>query len=235
MRQAFLDRFLRYVAISSQSSVKAGVVPSSEGQWTLARLLQEELTSLGFQDIALSEHCVLTAKLPSNLPAGKKAPAVGWCAHLDTVDVGISPDIHPQVIANYQGGDICLNPSEDLWLRVKDHPEIEKYKGDDIVVSDGTSVLGADDKSAIANIMTVMAKVVDENLPHGDIYLAFVPDEEIGLCGSKVMDFSRFPVDYAYTIDCCELGEVVWQTFNAGGAKLEIQGVTAHPMSSKGC
>ena len=119
-------------------------------------------------------------------------------------------------------------------MRTSEHPEIEKYVGDDIVVTDGTSVLGADNKSAIANVMTAFDIVVKENRPHGDIYVAFVPDEEIGLLGAKKIDFSKFPVDFAYTVDCCELGEVVYETFNAGSATIRIKGVTAHPMSSKG-
>lgn len=234
MREEFLKRFLRYVAVPSQSDGKAGKVPSSEGQWDMARLLKGELEELGFQNLEISEYCVLTGVLPSNLPEGRKAPKIGWCAHMDTVDVGLSPEIHPHVVKNYQGGDICLNEEKQIFLRVKEHPEIERYKGDDIVVSDGTSVLGADDKSALANLLTVLDEVVREKRPHGDIYVAFVPDEEIGLVGSKHLDFSKFPVDYAYTIDSCELGELVWQSFNAGGGKLEIEGITAHPISSKG-
>ena len=233
-KSELLTRFKRYVAISTQSNPKAGVVPSNPAERDLAELLAKELAELGLVDIEISEHAVLTSKLPSNLPAGQTAPAVGWMVHMDTVDVGLSPVIRPQVVENYQGGDILQNEAEDLWIRVKEHPEIERYVGDDIVVTDGTSVLGADDKSAIANVMTALAILKEENRPHGDIYVCFVPDEEIGLLGAKKIDFSKFPVDFAYTIDCCELGEVVYETFNAGGATLKIKGVTAHPMSSKG-
>lgn len=234
MKEAILERFLRYVAVTSQSDGKAGVVPSTEGQRKLAGMLAEELAELGFVNIEISEYSVLTALLPGNLPDNKAVPTVGWCCHLDTVDAGLSPDVHPHVIRGYQGGDICLNKEKDLWMRTSEHPEIEKYVGDDIVVTDGTSVLGADNKSAIANVMTAFDIVVKENRPHGDIYVSFVPDEEIGLCGAKKLDFSKFPVDFAYTIDCCELGEVVYETFNAGSAELRIKGVSAHPMSSKG-
>ena len=234
MKEAILERFLRYVAVTSQSDGKAGVVPSTEGQRKLAGMLAEELAELGFVNIEISEYSVLTALLPGNLPDNKAVPTVGWCCHLDTVDAGLSPDVHPQVIRGYQGGDICLNKEKDLWMRTSEHPEIEKYVGDDIVVTDGTSVLGADNKSAIANVMTAFDIVVKENRPHGDIYVAFVPDEEIGLLGAKKIDFSKFPVDFAYTVDCCELGEVVYETFNAGSATIRIKGVTAHPMSSKG-
>ena len=154
MKEAILERFLRYVAVTSQSDGKAGVVPSTEGQRKLAGMLAEELAELGFVNIEISEYSVLTALLPGNLPDNKAVPTVGWCCHLDTVDAGLSPDVHPQVIRGYQGGDICLNKEKDLWMRTSEHPEIEKYVGDDIVVTDGTSVLGADNKSAIANVMT---------------------------------------------------------------------------------
>ncbi|MFU0842449.1 MAG: tripeptide aminopeptidase [Burkholderia sp.] len=234
MKEEILERFLRYAAVTTQSDPAATSVPSTEGQRKLAALLAGELKELGFRDVEISEHACVTAHLPSNLPAGRSAPTVGWVAHLDTVDAGLSPDIHPQVIRGYKGGDICQNKEKDLWIRTAQHPELERYRGDDLVVSDGTSVLGADNKSAIANVMTAMTHVVRENRPHGTIYVAFVPDEEIGLRGAKSLDLAKFPVDFAYTIDCCELGEVVWQTFNAGAATLEIKGVTAHPMSAKG-
>lgn len=233
MRQELIERFLRYVAVTSQSDPQATVVPSSAGQWDMARLLAKELEEIGFKDIEISEFAVVTGHLPSNLPEGQKVPTVGWCCHMDTVDSGLCPDIHPRIVRNYQGGDICLNEEKDIWMRTSEHPEIERYIGDDIIVSDGTSVLGADDKSAITNVMTAFEHIVKENRPHGTIYVAFVPDEEIGLRGSKKIDFSKFPVDYAYTIDCCELGEVVYQTFNAGSATIKIKGVTAHPMASK--
>lgn len=233
-KSELLTRFKRYAAISTQSNPKAGVVPSNPAERDLAELLAKELAELGLVDIEISEHAVLTSKLPSNLPEGKSAPAVGWMVHMDTVDVGLSPVVHPQVVENYQGGDILQNEAEDLWIRVKEHPEIERYKGDDIVISDGTSVLGADDKSAIANVMTALAILKEENRPHGDIYICFVPDEELGEQGARKLDLAKFPVDYAYTIDCCELGEVVWETFNAGNAKLTVKGIPAHPMSSKG-
>ena len=233
-KEALLERFLRYAAVTSQSDAKATNVPSSEGQRKLAELLAEELQALGFKSIEISEFSVLTAHLPSNLSDGAKVPAFGWCAHLDTVDVNLSPDVKPWVLRGYAGGDICLNQEKDIWLRASDHPELQAYIGDDLVLTDGTSVLGADNKSAIANVMTALSIIQAEQRPHGDIYVAFVPDEEIGLRGAKKLDVSKFPVDFAYTIDCCALGEVVYETFNAGSALLSIEGVTAHPMSSKG-
>ena len=233
-KAALLERFMRYAAISTQSNLKAGCVPSNPREFELAEMLAGELREMGLEDVEVDEHAIVYSKLPSNLPEGTKAPVIGWVVHMDTVDVGLSPDVHPQVVKNYQGGDICLNKEKDIWLKTAEHPEIERYVGDDIVVSDGTSVLGADDKSAIANVMTALSIVTSQNRPHGDIHIVFVPDEELGEQGARKMDFSKFPVDFAYTIDCCELGEVVWETFNAGNAKLTVKGVTAHPMSSKG-
>ena len=224
------------MAVPSQSNAANANVPSSEGQRKLAELLKQDLAELGLVDLEISEYSVLTGKLPAYLPEGctKEVPAVGWCAHLDTIDINMSPEIHPQVVKNYQGGDVCLNKEKDIWIRTAEHPELEKYVGEDIVFTDGTSVLGADNKAAIANIMVALETIVNEKRCHGDIYVAFVPDEEIGLRGSKKMDFSKFPVKFAYTIDCCELGEVVYQTFNAGTAIVKIKGVSAHPMSAKG-
>ena len=236
LQAKLLERFLRYVAVTSQSNAAVKTVPTTSGQRELAELLKTELLELGLVDLEISEFSVLTGKLPANLPAGHHAvPAVGWVAHLDTVDVCLNADIHPHVVKNYQGGDICLNEEKQIFLKVSEHPEIEKYIGQDIVVSDGTSVLGADDKAAIANVMVALETLAnDKTIYHGDIYVCFVPDEEIGLLGAKAIDFEKFPVDFAYTIDCCEQGEVVYETFNAGSAEVYIKGITAHPMSAKG-
>ena len=182
------DNFLRYVAVSSESDPKAGRVPSSEGQRELAKLLARELEALGLVEIELNEHAILTALLPANVEG---APAVGWVAHLDTVPVSLSPDVKAQVI-HYEGGDVLLNAQKDIWVRLEEHPELAAYAGQDIVFTDGTSVLGADNKAAVANVMTMLAVVTRENRPHGDIRVAFVPDEEIGLCGSKLLDLKKF-------------------------------------------
>ena len=237
MQTRLLERFLRYVAVTSQSDASQAVVPSTEGQRSLAELLKKDLDELGLVNLEISEYSVLTGKLPANLPAGsgEQVPAVGFVAHLDTVDVNLSADIKPQVVRSYSGGDICLNEKKGIYLREAEHPELLKYKGQDIVCTDGTSVLGADNKAAIANVVVALETLVqNKDLQHGDIYVAFVPDEECGLRGAKKMDFSKFPVAFAYTIDCCELGEVVYETFNAGSAVVKIKGVSAHPMSAKG-
>lgn len=233
MQKELVNRFLRYSAVSSQSNSATGIVPSSEGQWKLAELLQQDLAELGVTDLKISANCVLTGRLPGNL-TGAAVPKVGFVAHLDTVDVNLSPEVHPQLI-RYTGGDVCLNPEKNIVLKADEHPELAKYIGQEILFSDGTSVLGADNKAAIASLLTALTVLKAEpNRQHGDLYFAFVPDEEIGLCGAKKMDFADFPVDYAYTIDCCELGEVVYETFNAGSGLVKIQGISAHPMSAKG-
>lgn len=231
-RAALLERFMRYAAVPTQSNPKAGVVPSAPGERILADMLAQELAELGLTDVAVSEHAVVTARLAAR--GADNAPKIGWIIHMDTVDVGLSPEIRPKLVRNYPGGDILQNEAENIWLRAAEHPELERYKGDDILISDGTSVLGADDKSAIANVMTALSIMQAEKRPHGEIFIAFVPDEELGEQGARKLDLARFPVDYAYTIDCCELGEIVWETFNAGNATLTVTGVPAHPMSSKG-
>ena len=237
MQTRLLERFLRYTAVTSQSDASQTVVPSTEGQRRLAELLKKDHTELGLVDLEISEYSVLTGKLPANLPGGSSGqiPAVGFVAHLDTVDVKLAADIRPQVVRAYSGGDVCLNAKEGIYLREAEHPELLQYKGQDIVFSDGTSVLGADNKAAVANIVVALETLTqNKTLLHGDIYVAFVPDEECGLRGAKKMDLSKFPVAFAYTIDCCELGEVVYETFNAGSAVIKIKGVSAHPMSAKG-
>ncbi|PHK95391.1 peptidase T [Pseudoroseomonas rhizosphaerae] len=230
LAEQLIERFFRYLSVESQSDARSATIPSTPGQRRLAEMLKAELEALGLADIHLDAHSILTARLPGTLP---DAPCIGFVAHLDTVDVGLSPEIRPQRMV-FGGGDMLLNEKEDIWLRVGEHPEILPYRGQEILVGDGTSVLGADNKAAIAILMTLAARLKDSAAPRGDIILAFVPDEEIGLRGAKVMDLARFPVAFAYTIDCCERGEVVYETFNAASVTIDITGVTAHPMSAKG-
>lgn len=230
IQQQLIDNFFRYLAISSQSLASASQVPSSQGQRQLAELLAQELTQLGLDEIHIDQYSNLTAKLNG---ANKNAPKIGFIAHLDTVDVDLSAEIKPQ-IKTFTGEDLLLNTEKNIYLKVAEHPEITPYKGQDIIFSDGTSVLGADNKAAIANLMTALSVIKQQNLATGDIYIAFVPDEEIGLRGAKLLDLNRFKPDFAYTIDCCELGEIVYENFNAASANITIEGVSAHPMSAKG-
>lgn len=230
LAEDLIARFFRYLAVTSQSDASATVVPSTPGQWDMARLLMAELEALGLAEIHLDAHCNLTARLPGTVPG---ATPIGFVTHLDTVDVGLSPDIRPQRL-RFEGQDLLLNPAEDIWLRVAEHPEILPYRGQEVLFSDGTSVLGADNKAAVTVVMTLLARLKAGAMPHGDIHVAFVPDEEIGLRGAKLLDLSRFRAPFAFTIDCCERGEVVYETFNAASAFVEITGVPAHPMSAKG-
>ncbi|MDR6670190.1 peptidase T [Rhizobium sp. 1399] len=228
-RGELIERFFRYVAIESQSDARSDVLPSSPGQLKLACLLAEELKGLGVDDVLIDDQAIVTAVKRGTRPG---APKIGFIAHLDTVDVGLSPDIKPQIVS-FDGADICLNLDRDIWLRVEEHPEILPWTGHDIILSDGTSVLGADNKAAIAVIMTLLAGLRPGDA-HGDIFVAFVPDEEIGLRGAKALDLSHFACDFAYTIDCCELGELVLENFNAASGEILFTGVSAHPMSAKG-
>lgn len=227
--EQLVDRFLRYVSIPSQSKAGSAIVPSTPGQTELAKQLKQELIALNMQDVYLDEHSIVTAKLAGNTP---HAPKIGFIAHLDTVDVALSDKINPQRVT-FTGEDILLNSEKDIWFKVAEHPELKKYLNEELIVTDGTSVLGADNKAAIAVVMTMLDQLQQQNCPHGDIYVAFVPDEEVGLNGAKKLDLQRFKPDFAYTIDCCELGEVVYETFNAGAVTIEIEGVSAHPMSAK--
>ena len=219
-------RFFRYLAITSQSDPSVKTLPSTPGQHEMARELAQELAQLGLDDIVIDEFATVTAVKKGNVPG---APRIGFITHIDTVDVGLSPDIHPQILT-FTGEDLCLNKEKGIWLRVSEHPEILSYPNEEIIFSDGTSVLGADNKAAVTVVMTVLENLTSEH-KHGDIVVAFVPDEETGLKGAKALDLKRFDVDFAWTIDCCELGEIVYENFNAAAAEIRFTGVTAHPMS----
>lgn len=223
------QRFFRYLAITSQSDAAATTLPTTPGQLDMARALAQELQTLGLDEIVLDEHATVTAVKKGTVPG---APRIGFITHIDTVDVGLSPDIHPQIL-RFKGEDLCLNASKDIWLRVEEHPEINAYLNEEIIFSDGTSVLGADNKAAVTVVMTLLENLTAEQ-QHGDIVVAFVPDEEVGLRGAKALDLKRFDVDFAWTIDCCEKGEIVFENFNAASASIHFTGVTAHPMSAKG-
>ena len=223
-----LNRFLKYSSIPSQSKEGVAEVPSTLGQFILAKELKKELEEMGLDSINLSSYGVLTARLKGN----GDYPKIGWICHLDTADISLSETVHPFLVENYLEEEIKQKNGKRITTET--NPELKKHIGKDILFSDGTSVLGADDKAAISIVMEAISIIIENSLEHGDIYLAFTPDEEVGLKGAKALDLSLFPVDWAYTIDCQEKGEVVWETFNAGKATVKIEGVSAHPMSSKG-
>ena len=172
MQQKLVEHFFRYLAVSSQSNAAAKTVPSSDGQWQMAQLLAQELTQLGLSKVEIDQYANVTALLPGTVA---NATPIGFIAHMDTVDVALSAEIQPQ-IKRFGGDDILLNPKENIWLKVAEHPEIQAYLGQDIIFSDGTSVLGADNKAAIANIMTALSIIQQQKIATGDIHIAFVPD-----------------------------------------------------------
>lgn len=225
-----IDSFFKYSSIPSQSNASSKTLPSSEGQMKLAKVLAEDLKALGLINVVVNDNSIVTALLPKNKD---NIHSIGFVAHLDTVDIGLTGDVHPQIL-KFEGNDLCLNKEKNIMFKVSEHPEIKNYINNDIIFSDGTSVLGADNKAAISTVMSALKYITDNNIEHGDIYIAFVPDEEIGLLGSKQLDLNVFKPDFAYTIDSCEIGEIVYETFNAGSAAIDIEGVTAHPMSAKG-
>lgn len=234
IKEKLLENFLNYVEISSQSNEESKEIPSTEGQLVLAKKLAKELEELGAKNIRINEYGVLQAVIEARGVDEKKTPKIGWVCHLDTVDVGLSPDINPRIEKSYNGTDIILDSRANIVISPSEEKSLENYIGDDLIVTDGRSVLGADNKAAIANVMTAIWYLRENaSIDHEKIYLAFVPDEEIGLRGVRKIDFDNFDVDFAYTIDCCELGELVYETFNAASGRLKIKGISAHPMSSK--
>jgi tripeptide aminopeptidase len=229
VRDELIERFFRYAAIESQSDERALALPSTAGQHELATVLATELRDMCLDNVVVDQNAIVTAVKKGNRPG---APRIGFIAHLDTVNVGLSASVRPQ-IKRFVGDDICLNREQNIWFRVNEHPQIQAWRDEDIIFSDGTSVLGADNKAAIAVIMTLLSRLGPSDA-HGDLCIAFVPDEEIGLRGAKALDLTRFPCEFAYTIDCCELGEVVTENFNAASGEVIFTGVSAHPMSAKG-
>ena len=227
-----LERFLRYVRIDTQSAMDAECYPSTAKQLNLARVLVEELNALGMADVRLDEHGYVTATLPANTQT--TAPVVGFLAHMDTSPAASGENVKPRVIENYDGQDIVLNPEKNIILSPRDFPTLLHQKGNNLVVTDGTTLLGADDKAGIAAILGAMAYLIDHpEIPHGKIRVGFTPDEEVGE-GVKYFDVPAFGADFAYTIDGGTVGEFSYETFNAAAAKIKINGRSVHPGSAKG-
>ena len=227
-----LERFLRYVRIDTQSATDAECYPSTAKQLNLARVLVEELNALGMADVRLDEHGYVTATLPANTQT--TAPVVGCLAHMDTSPAASGENVKPRVIENYDGQDIVLNPEKNIILSPRDFPTLLHQKGNNLVVTDGTTLLGADDKAGIAAILGAMAYLIDHpEIPHGKIRVGFTPDEEVGE-GVKYFDVPAFGADFAYTIDGGTVGEFSYETFNAAAAKIKINGRSVHPGSAKG-
>ena len=223
------ERFLKYAAYPTMSSEETGTHPSTAKQLVLARELARELTELGLSGVELDEWGYVYAELDKNVET--ECNSIGFIAHMDTSSEASDENIKTQLV-KYEGGDILLNPERDIWLKVSDYPYVEEHRGQTLIVSDGTTLIGADDKAGIAEIMTALEVLIKENKPHGKISVAFTPDEEIGE-GADNFRVDRFGAEYAYTVDGGELGELEYENFNAASAKVEIKGVSIHPGSAK--
>ncbi|WP_079211221.1 peptidase T [Brucella pituitosa] len=229
-----VERFLAYTRINTTAVPNAGTLPSSQGQHVLARLLADEMREFGME-VEEREHAIVVGTLPANVGYSQLAqfPTIAWVAHLDT-SAEYTTDTHAHVV-DYRGGDIQLNKATGSVMRLEAFPELQNYIGDRIIVTDGSSLLGADNKSAIAEIMHAMQVLTSHpEIEHGTIKVVFVPDEEIGLLGAKALDVSSLNADFAYTLDCCARGEIVYENWNAGEFHLTFKGQPAHPMSAKG-
>ena len=229
--EKILDRFLRYVAVDTQSNEESESQPSTEKQWNLLRMLCAELRALGVE-ATLDEYGYVMGSIPSNVE--KEVPAIGFIAHVDTAPDASGADVKPQIIKNYDGGEIPLKGVPGLALKPSEFPELLHFVGQTLITTDGTTLLGADDKAGVAEIMDAVQYIMAHpEFKHGPIRIGFTPDEEIGR-GVVKFDVARFGADYAYTMDGGEIGELEFENFNAASAKIHIQGRNVHPGSAKG-
>ena len=226
------DKFLRYVVVETTSDENGTTHPSSLKELDLSRMLVAEMKAMGIADASLDENGYVMGTIPSNL--GHEVPTLGFIAHVDTAPDASGKDIKPQIIKNYDGTDIPLKGVPGLALRVADFPEMLDYKGQTLITTDGTTLLGADDKAGVAEIMTAAEYLLTHpEVKHGTLKIGFTPDEEIG-CGVDFFDVKKFGADYAYTMDGGALGELEYENFNAAGVKIRIQGCNIHPGYAKG-
>ena len=227
-----VDRFLEYVKFDTQSDELTNMTPSTPGQMIFAQHLEKELHKLGLSDISLDENGYLMATLPGNI-SDRKVPVVGFIAHLDTSPDMSGRHVSPRIVENYPGGDIILNATDGITLSPEEFPELLNYVGQDLIVTDGNTLLGADDKAGIAEIITAVDYLMKHpEIKHGDIRIAFNPDEEIGL-GAHKFDVARFGADWAYTMDGGEIGELEFENFNAAVATVTFKGRNVHPGYAK--
>ncbi len=224
------DRLLKYVAYWTTSDESSSVIPSSEREFALGRELKQELEDLGLSRVILTDHCYVYGLLPAT-SGMEDRKAIGFIAHMDTAPDYSGENVKPQIIENYDGSDILLKGS-NTYLKVSDFPTLETLTGRTLITTDGTTLLGADDKAGIAEIMTALEQIITEGTPHGDIWIGFTPDEEIG-AGADLFDLDYFKADFAYTVDGDYEGEVAYENFNAASADFIIHGVNVHPGEAK--
>ncbi len=226
-----VERFLKYVSFDTQSAEDSETTPSTEKQWILARFLKEELEGIGLTEVEIDEHAYVYATLPAN--TDEAVPTVGFIAHMDTSPDCSGKDVHPRIVKNYDGGDIVLDQAAGIVTSPKKFPELLDHVGEDIIVTDGHTLLGADDKAGIAEIVQAMVYLIAHpEIKHGRVRVGFNPDEEIGL-GAHRFNVEKFGCDFAYTMDGGELGELEFENFNAASAKIEVTGVSVHPGYAK--
>ncbi|HEY9222399.1 MAG TPA: peptidase T [Lutibacter sp.] len=230
--QKIIDRFVKYVKVDTQSDPNNPNFPSTEKQWDLAHILVEDLKEIGLQDITIDEHCYIMATLPSNVDF--KVQTIGFIAHIDTSPDYSGTNVKPQIHKNYDGGDILLNKAENIVLSPSYFEDLLLYKGQTLITTDGTTLLGADDKAGITEIVSAMEYLINHpEIKHGKIRIGFTPDEEVGK-GAHRFDVEKFGADWAYTMDGSTVGELEYENFNAAGAKVIIHGKIVHPGYAKG-
>lgn len=234
LRESVVDRFLRYVRVDTQSAEDQPTTPSTAKQWDLVRMLAAELERLGARDVRVSEHCMVYATIPATVPHPERVPTIGFLAHVDTSPAVTGAGVNPIVHRSYQGGDIVLPNDPSQVITAAQNPDLAKLVGDDIITTDGTTLLGSDDKAGVAAIMTLVdALLSDPSIPHGTVAVAFTCDEEVGH-GIDRFDVEAFGARYAYTVDGGGLGELNDETFSARTATVTFHGKSTHPGTAKG-
>lgn len=224
------ERLLKYVSYWTTSDEECRQIPSTDRQFALGKVLEQELRELGLEKVTLTDHCYVYGLLPATKGYEEKA-AVGFISHMDTAPDFSGENVKPQIISNYDGKDVLLKGS-GAYLKVSDFPTLETLKGRTLITTDGTTLLGADDKAGVAEIMTAVEQIITEKIPHGDIWIGFTPDEEVG-SGADLFDLDYFKAKFAYTVDGDYEGEVAYENFNAASASFEIDGVNVHPGEAK--
>lgn len=224
------ERLLKYVSYWTTSDEECRQIPSLERQFELGKVLEQELRDLGLEKVTLTDHCYVYGLLPATKGYADK-PAVGFISHMDTAPDFSGKDVKPQIIPDYDGNDVLLKGS-GAYLKVSDFPTLKTLKGRTLITTDGTTLLGADDKAGVSEIMTAVEQIITEKIPHGDIWIGFTPDEEVG-SGADLFDLDYFKARFAYTVDGDYEGEVAYENFNAASASFEINGVNVHPGEAK--
>lgn len=231
-KQHIIARFIKYVTIDTESDPNNPAFPSTKKQWDLAKILEKELNQIGLQDVELDENCYIMATLPSNLDY--EVPTIGFISHIDTSPDFTGKNVNPQIIENYDGKDIILNKEKNIVLSPDYFEDLVKYKGQTIITTDGTTLLGADDKAGVTEIVSAMEYLINNpTIKHGKIRICFTPDEEVGK-GAHLFDVEKFGAKWAYTMDGSQIGELEYENFNAASAKVTITGKIVHPGYAKG-